>query len=178
MQKPEVKGLMFIETYNFIQKKWGSEGLKKFGLDPGTHRSEVWYPFEEFCELLERTVRHSGKGEMLPYHIGIWTVVVDPRWNGVFAGKDPKEVLGGTKHQSKVYRVGDVKDTVVEDGRIRIFYDLWNRDPAHTEVWSEFYRGRLKGILDLTGKKGEVQKSIDPLSAQRTITYDIRWQLR
>jgi len=112
MQKPQVKGELFIKTYAFIMKKWGTDRAKKIGLDTSFYRPE---------------------------------------------------------------QTGDFKGSSEGSNTLSVYTNIWTQDDKVADIWSEFYRGRSQGVLDLTGRRGKVEKVMDLSGSEKAVTYEIRW---
>lgn len=176
MQHPQVKGELFIKAHAFIMKKWGLERAKKIGLDPSFYKPEAWYPLEEFCGVFSSIAQVLG-GDPATYAflIGHTTMLSDVRFAFLFKDKDPKEVFNTSRNQSRVQQTGDFKGSSESSNSLSVYTNVWTQDNNIANIWSEFYRGRSQGVLDLTGKRGKVEKVIDLSGNEKVVTYEIRW---
>jgi hypothetical protein len=176
MQKPQVKGELFIKTHAFILKKWGMERAKKIGLDQSFYKPEAWYPLEEFCAVFASIAGvMGGEAANHAYIIGHTTMLSDVRFAFLFKDKDPKEGFNSSRNQTKVQQTGDFKGSSESSNSISVYTNVWTADDKTADIWSEFYRGRSQGVLDLTGKKGKVEKITDFSGSEKVVTYEIRW---
>lgn len=176
MKKAQIRGELFQQVVDYIHKKWGSDGLDLLGLDLDKFKPDKWYDLEDFCELLDRLYRELGVDDpKQPFKIGKWMVTGNPRWATVFNGKDPGDVFTSNKNQELEYVVGEFKGIHSKGNEISIHSTIWTTNHRHLELWSEFYRGRMQGVLDLTGRKGIVEKVTDMMEKEAICTYIISW---
>jgi hypothetical protein len=163
MPKPEVKGDLFQQTYELIEKKWGKEGLGRIGLRRKQYKMEKWYPFEEYCGLLEAAVLTLGSGDItILFQIGCDMIVNDVRWPIAFKGKNPGKVFDTTRTQDSQFRIGKFDIEKVSKKHIHICMDLW------CDV--------LQGVLIITGYLGRVEKEKNKTDWRKQCVYDITWR--
>jgi hypothetical protein len=151
--------------------------MDRVSVGMGEYLPEGWYPFGDFCRLLSRIHNDLGKGD--PVHIfrmGKRTVIDDDRWRNLFQNKNPKEVFTTTRRQEAQYDVGDFIVKSVKEGHITIRASLWDCEETEAALWSEFYRGRISGILELTGRDGKVEMDTDFTEDKKCCTYEIAWK--
>ena len=176
MENARVRGELFQEVVEYIHKKWGTDGLKVLGVDLEQYLPDAWYDLEEFCELLDGLFGKMGiKDPNEPFKIGKWMVTRNARWAAVFKGKNPDEVFSSNKNQQLEYVVGEFKGIHSSIREVSIHSTIWTTDKRHLDLWCEFYRGRLQGVLDLTGRRGEVGTVSEMLEEEATCTYRITW---
>jgi hypothetical protein len=123
--------------------------------------------------ILDQVVVKSRLGNNNPlaiYQIGFNTIKKDPRWQGLFGNKNPAEVFLSTKRQDDQYMVCAHIATTIGAKHVRVELDGFKGEP----VWLEFYRGRLQGVLELTGRTGVVH--LLPCGEKEGArTFDIKW---
>ena len=176
MDKAQIRGELFIKVVRYINKKWGAEGLEKLNIDLGQYKQDVWYGLDEFCDLIDGLYDVLGVTDSTePFKIGKWIVTNNPRWMACFRGMDPKDVFTGSEHQELQYVVGEFKGAHSKPNEVSVHSTVWTTDQRHLDVWCEFYRGRLQGVLDLTGYQGEVSTISEMLENEATCTYKITW---
>jgi hypothetical protein len=176
MEKARIRGELFQQVMDYIHKKWGSDGLEMLGMEIDHFKPDAWYDLDEFCELMDSLYTTLGISDPKePFRIGKWMVTSNPRWVAVFKGKDPGDVFTGSKNQELEYVVGEFKGIHSKGNEISIHSTIWTTNNRHLELWSEFYRGRMQGVLDLTGRRGMVTKVADMLEKEATCTYGITW---
>lgn len=171
MPDSKVKGDILLRILDQVIAKWGVNGLDIIGYDPSGYREEQWYPFPEICGLLAAIKSRLGNNNPLSvYQMGFRTVKEDSRWQGIFEDMDPGEVFLTTSRQDAQYVVGEHRTERLGPKHVRLDLLTEERDP----VWFEFYRGRLQGVLELTGRTGVVHlMPWDGKSGSRI--FDIKW---
>ena len=153
-----IRGNFFIQALEYVKRKRGPKGLADIGRRPDEYISGHKYDFEEFCELvvmINNTVE-DGKPSFFP-KIARDMMIADPRWPVLFRNMDPKEVFINTNRQEGQYEVGSFEPEDVQDRRITMKMKMWGGEPHHQDMWAQFYKGRLGGILELTGHDGTVE---------------------
>jgi len=171
----KLKGGFFIKTLEYVSRKQGSDALKEFQKPIEFYQEEHWYPFDEFCQNLEKMERmfQDDRKDTL-FLLGRATIKRDTRWSTMFKGKDPKDVFGVNTRQDDQVRVGDFNIEEVSENHIRIKMSLWSENLEHTRIWSRYYLGCSQAIMDLTGKKGFVSTRPDPEN-QTVIFFEFNW---
>lgn len=169
MMEGKVKGDLFNNVLALVAKKWGKEGVRTVGRAPDRFKADEWYPLPKLCELLSDIDYRLGGGESsVPYEIGYEMVRNDFRWRTIFTGRDPSYVFLTNKRQETQFTGGYSRARAVDDNHIRIEMGDWTCGPS----WYEFCRGRLQGILELTGQSGSVEMT----RGEGNCTYDIKWR--
>lgn len=164
MDKSQVRGSIINGYLRFIKLKWGKRGLEKCLVDIGIYekldgcflKEGMFYPVHIKNSILEWIEEKKGEkyitegGKKMVDHLGplSWLLRFD----------DPLKILENTsKEFHELYTSGDLK-VDGEPGKICI--ELQKED--HTEYESvncQAWKGFLHGILDITGKEGEVKKT-------------------
>lgn len=156
----------------YIKKKWGRKGLEAVDARPEDYPMEKWYPFEDYCDLLGRIGRELGQDNgKLVAHMGEEMMSHDVRWRTIFKGKKPEDIFTSTKRQDAQYAVGHMNVVDTENHNVILKEKLWEPSCKYSELWNNFYQGRLQGVLNLTGRKGNVQVSRE----KELIKYHIKW---
>ena len=153
MPENQAKGDVFLKILDQVVKKWGNRGLKEIGADPSQYKVEQWYPFSELCSTLSNIQAKLGNNNPLSvYQLGFRIIKDDPRWQDVFHDQNPAEIFLSTKRQEAQYKAGTQELERVGEKHIRVELQNWDCD----DVWYDFFRGRLQGVLELTGRTGVV----------------------
>lgn len=168
MDRSQVRGILFIQVFEQAAGRWGSdaaESLQRSAPDP-----EAWYPMADFCALLNDIKSKLGNNNPLSiYLMGFGTMKNDPAWQGTFAELEPADVFTSTERQDLFYRAGSHAATLIGPKHVRVEVSC----PGCGQAWFEFYRGRLQGVLELTGRTGVVH--LIPGGEEGRRAYDIKW---
>ncbi len=171
MDEYSVKGDVFIGVLRLVASKWGARGLGSIGAGPGDYAREQWFPYDIFCNLLSKIKQELAPGNpMIIYQIGFNMVKIDRRWQEIFGPMDPAEVFATTKRQESQYRVGTYSAAAIGPKHIQVTLVCKDCRPE----WCEFYRGRLQGVLELTGRTGVVHLQL-PRDRNGPRVFDIKW---
>jgi hypothetical protein len=169
MDRPQVKGMLFLKVLEQAERRWGAGA--RASIASNVPEPERWYPMGEFCDLLDSIMAGPGRSNPLSvYLIGLGTMKDDPQWQLAFAPMDPTDVFLSTERQDTLYRTGGQAATLVGPKHVRV--DLEGGESCG-KVWFEFYRGRLQGVLELTGRTGVVH--LLPAKGGGGRQYDIKW---
>jgi hypothetical protein len=165
----QVKGDVFIKVLELVGMKWGADGLQAVG--NGSYLEEKWYPYENFCDLLNRVKSTLANGNpMIIYQLGFNVVKKDRRWQEIFGCLNPADVFVTTKRQEDLYHVGTYTSAAIGPKHVQV--TLTGKDCR--PEWCEFYRGRLQGVLELTGRTGVVH--LQPAKEMdEARVFDIKW---
>lgn len=175
MEKSRVKGDVFLRVISYVIKKWGKMGLAKISVNPDSFKAEIWYSLKDFTILLQNIKDNLAEtNESIP-NLGRSTIVDDERWKWTFKDMDPEEVFSSTSRQNAQYQVGEMSVVESSPGFVRMKLELWVEDEAQCGLWAEFYRGRLQGVLDLTGSTGNVEQKACNEDGKRGVIYAIFW---
>ncbi len=167
-----IRGNFFQQALDYVKRKRGQQGLDIIRVIPEKYLPEQTYSFEEFCELLTKITKLMGHGDLSDFSkLAADMVRTDERWRLMFKGGDPKEIFSSTKRQSDRYQVGDFKTKKAENGKVVLFMELWAGKKEHQDIWAEFYKGRLEGVLELTGRTGTVEVK----KKKKGYEYTILW---
>lgn len=170
----EAKGELFQETISYIKEKYGQRGSSSLGVDEREFIPVKWYPFSEYCSLLFDIYRELMDGDMDKiYRMGYEMITKDERWRSVFEKREPREVLSSTKRQEEQYRLGDIQLIEDDEDEIILEFMMNLQEDLCMELWSESYRGRLAGVLELTGHDGSVELDMD--LERRVSVYTVEW---
>jgi hypothetical protein len=171
MSDSQVKGDLFLKVLDAVASRWGTNGLSMIEQDYSGYREEQWYPFEDFNNLLATIKSRLGNNNSLSiYQMGFRTMKDDARWSEIFDDQDPAEVFLTTKRQEGQYKVGSVSAIPKGPKHLRIDFNSEETD----QLWFEFYRGRLQGVLELTGRTGVVH--LLPQGSEKSVrSYDVKW---
>ena len=167
----QVKGDLFNKVLKYVSNRWGKQGQEKLS-NPRHRLPERWYDFEDFLELLREIDTNLGKGNRkTTFNIGVQLMTKDGRWQTVFKGKDPSKVLTSTKRQGGQYRGGEFSASELDPNSVKVEMSGW---PCEG-IWCEFYRGRLTGVLELTGRSGKVTKDSCSEGGADRCSFTIVW---
>ena len=173
MPENKAKGDLFHHLLAYVNKKWGKEGLDKLGKVQDDFNAADWYPFSELCGLLTDINAKMGNGDgQAVNRMGTDMIKNDFRWRTIFNGRNPAYVFITTKRQDTQYIGGQYSARVVADKNIRINMKGWECG----EVWYEFVKGRLQGVLELTGHEGAVNMTRSGTGDEPEYVYDITWK--
>ena len=171
MPENQAKGDVFLKVLDQVVKKWGNRGLKEIGAAPSQYKMEQWYSFTELCNVLRAIKEKLGNGNPLTiYQLGFNIIKDDPRWQGIFDDKDPADIFLSTKRQDAQYKAGTQEVKIISEKHVQVDLQNWDCD----DVWYDFFRGRLQGVLELTGRTGVVHL-IPPGDDDTLRTLDIKW---
>ena len=171
MPENQAKGDIFLKVLNQVVNKWGNRGLKEIGADPSKYKMEQWYPFTDLCSILSDVKLKLGNNNPLSvYQLGFRIIKDDPRWHNIFDDQDPATIFLSTKRQEGQYKAGTQSLERVSEKHVRVELQNWDCD----DVWYDFFRGRLQGVLELTGRTGVVHLQPDK-EDDGTRILDIKW---
>jgi hypothetical protein len=169
MSENSVKGGLFNNVLAMVAKKWGRESLEKIGRQADQYKGDEWYPLSDFESLLYDIDGQLGKGDNTSLSGLAYEMVMNNfQFRTIFTNRDPKYVFLSTKQQDARYSGGKFDTIHVRGSQIRIEVSDWATEP----IWYEFFKGRLQGVLELTGHLGTVELTI----AGNKFIYDIFWQ--
>ncbi len=171
-----IRGNFFQQALDHVNRRWGQAGLDKIGESHDNYLPEQTYPFENFCELLLKISNVLGEHSITDFSkLGGDMVRADERWKLMFKGQNPKEVFSTTKRQDDRYQVGNFELESAKDSEVKLTMKLKVGKKEHRGLWVEFYKGRLAGVLELTGHTGTVK--VNPKKAKGAYQYTIMWEL-
>lgn len=171
-----VKGDLIIKSLKYFEKKFGQGALDDLDSTQDDFKPQVWYPFEDFISLLDYLVQKSASQDIKEvYRLGHYMIVNDVRWAGIFKGRNPADVFTSNKNQDHQYEVGDFKGIIASGNMVSINSTIWAKNDDELNLWSEFYRGRIQGVLDLTGYSGKVERFLSTDKGEHLVTYNLTW---
>lgn len=171
MDEPRVKGEVFQTVFRLVAGKWGQEVLDGIRADPDSYAPGEWYHYSAFCDILTAVKDAVGRSNpMIIYQLGFSTMKKDARWSELFQTMNPADVFRSTERQDTQYRVGHYSAEAKGNKHIQVKMTL----PDCRPEWCEFYRGRLQGVLELTGRTGVVHLQRETGSGGERI-FDIKW---
>ncbi|MCK4757020.1 MAG: hypothetical protein KAS67_01065 [Thermoplasmata archaeon] len=172
MRDTWVKGNIFQLTLQQVNKRWGTVGIQKLGTSEQQYLPEKGYPAADFYALLSK-IRELAEEEGFICRLAEYTIKGDQRWVVKFKGMDPKELFNGFKYQGERYQVGDFDIQDAQEGRVTLKMSLWTDDEKGAGLWAEYYKGRIQGALDLTGRVGTV--ILTRSGKKNEFLYNISW---
>ncbi len=177
MDGPWVKGVFFHYIFKFLKKKLGQASIDKVGYSPEDYLEERAYPLSEFITLLERTDRLLDEYSEHSLHgAGRFMISVDPKWPQMFMGKDPGEVLTCNTRQDWMMNTGEYGfEKVTKSKEVILTCDLNFDSLRDVDLWMEYYRGCIHGVLDACGVDGDVETiSLEgkPSSKKLSVTWE------
>jgi hypothetical protein len=171
MSESQAKGDVFLKVFDQVVKKWGNRGLQTIEKDPGQYKMEHWYSFEELCiTLRDIKIKLGNNSPLTIYQLGFRIIKDDPRWQNIFDDRDPAEIFMSTKRQDGQYKAGTQDVKQISEKHVQVDLLNWDCD----DVWYDFFRGRLQGVLELTGRTGVVHL-IPECKEDGIRTLDIKW---
>ena len=174
MSEMWVRGNFFQQALDYVKGKWGQDGLDQIGEAHENYQPEKTYPFENFCELLLKISNVLGEHTSTDFSkLGGDMVKNDQRWPLMFKGQDPKDVFSTTKRQDDRYQVGTFELDSVKSNEVKLTMKIKVGKQEHQDLWVEFYKGRLAGVLELTGYEGSVEVKKGKKGVYR---YTIKWE--
>jgi hypothetical protein len=173
MREMWVRGIIFKQVLDYIIKNRGQTSYALLGKDVEKYRVEEKYPFEEFAELLSKVRLITSGEEDYIARISRDTMKMEASWKGLFRRMDPATVFTSTQRQEGRQQLADYEPIEASNGRAVIRMKMWTDNHEHQNLWADFYRGRLEGILELMGRKGSVKMVRE--FGNGGFTYTIGW---
>ena len=175
MRELWVRGIFFKQVLDYIKKNRGQTSLELLNIDPEKYRVEERYDFEEYCMLLANIdlMAGSDNGAYIS-KIARETMTEEARWKLQFRKLDPKNVFMTTERQSGRHNLADFEAMDKGEKHVSINMAMWTEKKSYQDLWANFYKGRLEGILELMGRKG----TIDLFKEYKdgAYTYEIKWE--
>jgi len=174
MPEQWIRGNFFQQTLEYVKRVKGPSGLEAVGKTPEDYKAEHQYDFVEFCELLIKIKKEldDQEGNIIT-RIARETMTSDTRWQVMFRRLDPKDIFSSTKRQASRHQIGEFVPVISKKGHVTLRMTLWSENEEHQDLWAKFYKGRLEGILELTGHKGTVE--VEGGWKAGSFTYVIEW---
>lgn len=173
MREAWVRGIFFLQVLGYVRKHRGQTTYELLGKDLESYRAEEKYDFNDFMELLSRIKMVVMKEEDYITRIARETMAEEAVWKNLFRRMDPANVFASTQRQDGRQKLADYEPLDVQKGRVVLRMRVWTDNREHQDLWAEFYRGRLEGILELMGRKGSVKLVREFGEAGHT--YTITW---
>lgn len=170
-----VRGIFFKQVLDYIQENKSQTSFDLLDMSPDDFRVEERYDFEVFCQLLAKidVMANEDNGSYIT-KIARDTMTKEAIWKVQFRKLDPKNVFMTTKRQEGRHQIADFEPIYHGQGCVSIKMNMWTQDKAFQNLWANFYRGRLEGVLELMGRKGEVKLIRE--FGEGAFTYDITWE--
>ena len=169
-----VRGIFFKQVLDYIQKNKGQASFDLIGMKSDDFKPEERYDFELFCKLLAKVdMMNTEENGSFIARIARDTMTEEAIWKVQFRKLDPKSVFMTTKRQEGRHQIADFEPTAHENGHVSIKMTMWTQDKAYQDLWANFYKGRLEGVMALLGRKGRVDLVKE--FGEGIYTYDIYW---
>ena len=174
MRESWVRGIFFKQVLDYIKRTRGETSLEMLNIKPEKYRIEERYDFEEFCKLLAKIDLMSAHddGNYIS-KVARETMTEEATWKIQFRRMDPKNLLMSMKRQEGRHQIADFEATSNGGNLVLIKMSMWSGSRPHQDLWAHFYRGRLEGVLELMGRKGEVKMFKE--FEDGVYTYEISW---
>ncbi|MCK5310111.1 MAG: hypothetical protein KAJ33_00625 [Thermoplasmata archaeon] len=175
MREMWVRGIFFKQVLEYIQKNRGQTSYDLLGMSPDDYRVEERYDFEIFCKLLAKIDLMTGEdnGTYIS-KVARDTMTEEASWKAQFRKLDPKSIFMTTKRQEGRHQIADFEPQLVENSHVSIKMTMWIQDKVFQDLWANFYKGRLEGVMELMGRKGTVELIKE--FGEGVYTYDINWE--
>lgn len=157
MQEAWVRGIFFLQVLDYIKKHRGHTTYELLGRNAEDYKIEEKYDFRDFGELLSRIKVIVPNEVDYIARIAKETMMEEAAWKNLFRRMDPANVFASTQRQDGRHRLADYETLEVAKGRVVLRMRMWTENHEHQDLWAEFYRGRLEGILELMGRKGTIK---------------------
>lgn len=170
-----VRGIFFKQVLDYIQNNRSQTSFDLLNMSQDDFKVEERYGFEIFCQLLAKIdVMASEENGSYITKIARETMTQEARWKVQFRKLDPKNVFMTTTRQEGRQNLADYEPIYHGQGSVSIKMNMWTKDKAFQDLWANFYKGRLEGVLGLMGRKGEVKLIRE--FGEGLFTYDISWE--
>jgi uncharacterized protein (TIGR02265 family) len=168
-----VRGIFFRQVLDYIRQKRGQMSYELLGREIDNYTIEEKYEFTDFAELLSKIKLITSGEEDYIARIARETMTEEATWKALFRRLDPASIFTSTQRQDGRHRLADYEPINVANGHVSLRMNMWTDNRDHQDLWAEFYRGRLEGILELMGRKGTVKMVRE--FGNGGFTYTIRW---
>jgi hypothetical protein len=173
MREMWVRGILFRQVLGYIKKNRSQTSYELLDRNLEEYKIEEKYDFTDFAELLSKIkMIASGENDYIA-RISRETMLEEASWKGLFRRMAPASVFSSTQRQEGRQQLADYEPEEISNNQVIIHMKMWTDIRDHQDMWAEFYRGRLEGILELMGRKGSV-KMVREFGAGG-FTYTIRW---
>nr|QOV09130.1 hypothetical protein HULAa36F11_00013 [uncultured Thermoplasmata archaeon] len=173
MRESWVRGIFFRQVLEYIKKNRGQTSYELLGRKIDNYIAEEKYEFDEFCELLAKVKLISPNEDEYIAKIARETMTEEATWKNLFRRMDPTTVFASTKRQDGRHLTADYEPTNITHGNVQLKMKMWTEKREHQDLWADFYRGRLEGILELMGRTGTVRMVREFGNSE--FTYTIEW---
>jgi len=173
MKEMWVRGIFFRQVLDYIRQKRGKMSYELLERDIEKYTIEEKYEFQDFAELLSKIKLISPSEEDYIARIARETMTDEATWKSLFRRLDPASVFTSTQRQDGRHQLADYEPVNVASGHVLLRMNMWTDNRDHQDLWAEFYRGRLEGILELMGRKGSVKLVRE--FGNGGFTYTINW---
>ena len=174
MREMWVRGVFFRQVLNFVKKDRSQTSYDLLERKIEDYRDEEKYDFRDFGELLSKIKMITSSQDDYIARIARETMAEEATWKHLFRRMDPTNVFASDQRQRVRQHIADYESLVVENGHIELRMEMWTDNRDHQDLWAEFYRGRLEGILELMGRKGAI-KLTKEFGDGGIFTYSITW---
>ncbi len=175
MREMWVRGIFFTQVLDYIQKNRGQTSFDLLGMKPEDFRIEERYDFDIFCKLLAKIdlMASQDNGSYIS-KIARDTMTEEARWKVQFRKLDPKSIFMTTKRQEGRHQIADFEPELIDSSHVSIKMTMWTQDKAYQDLWANFYKGRLEGVMELMGRKGIVELIKE--FGEGVYSYEITWE--
>ncbi len=174
MVQSKVKGDVFLRVIRALKNQRGSNILDRLSKDPDRYKSEAWYAFSEFLSML-KDIREITEDQDIIFRLARSVIMKDDRWVYYFEGQDPEKVFKENKKQNGLFQMGEFKVLETSPGFMRLEMVPWDDGMDGYGLWVDFYRGTMQGVLDLTGKNGNIVKKRMPGGDDSSVVFCLNW---
>ncbi len=174
MRESWVRGIFFRQVLDYLMHHLSKTSFELLGMGVSDFKPEEKYDFALFGDLLYKVKLVATSDDDYIAKVSRDLMNREVKWKSLFVRMDPKNVFTSTKRQEGRQQVADYEPGEATDGRAVIRMKMWTDNRAHQDLWAEFYRGRLEGILDLMGRKGSV-KLVREFGDGGIFTFTINW---
>ena len=168
-----VNGQLLINFKDYIQKKWGKDGLDKANDDLDFDIKEITnerdYPMQHMFASFDYLRTNFGMLEI--FNFGKFTTqnIGTKRYLATFL--PPDKILERLEESvPKLTELIKVDVTNTDNGAVITF-----QAPHMRDTQCEYWRGLLHGALELTKTKGTVDMDASQMESQHTVVYTMKW---
>lgn len=173
MREMWVRGILFRQVLGYVRKNRGQTSFELLDRAIEDYRIEEKYPFEDFAEMLSKVKMITSGDDDFIARISRETMMEEATWKGIFRRMAPASVFSSTQRQEGRQQLADYEPEEISNNKAIIRMKMWTDVRDHQDLWAEFYRGRLEGILELMGRKGSVKLTRE--FGDGGHTYSITW---
>jgi hypothetical protein len=166
--------VFFRQVLEYVKQNRGQTSYELLGKDIEGYKAEEKYDFNDFAELLSKVKLIASNEEDYIARIARETMTEEATWKNLFRRMDPTSIFISTQRQKGRQQLADYEPVEIEKGHVILSMKMWTNNREHQDLWAEFYRGRLEGILELIGRQGSVKLTREFGNAGHT--YTIKWE--